>query len=493
MAALPPLHRTQTNGIPLLWSPCPGPLAGGIVFRVGRADEPVPQGGITHLVEHLAMSGAEDGPYDECNAFIDAAVTVFAARGEPADVAGFINQVAATLSDLPLSRVAAERRVLNVEGAEGGVGVGGDLLTARYGLRGFGVVGGRELGLGWLGPEQVAAYAARYFTAGNAALWFTGPPPPGLDPILPAGPRRPPPLTEPRRMRLPACIQDEDDEHDQEAGVALGLLLPWRPAAAVGLDILQRRAFKRLRADLGASYHVEAGPSEALDADTVHALVVADALGEDVPRVRDALLAVVDGLAEDGPTQEELARSARDYRRSHAGQPELDGWVCYQAVNELYGRPFQQPAEQAATLSALTAGEVAAVFRQARGTAIMALPSYCSPPDGFALLEPDGGEPVTGRTHRFVVPFSRRRLVAAEEGLTLIDKDGRVTVRFDDCVAVLAWSDGAHVLLGDHGASILFAPQAFRGGPEVASLIGRRVPRDRWVPMDDLEPSPLAR
>jgi zinc protease len=493
MAELPPLHRTQANGIPLLWSPCPGPLAGGIVFRVGRADEPVPQGGITHLVEHLAMSGAEDGPYDECNAFIDAAVTVFAARGEPADVAGFVNRVAATLSDLPLGRVAAERRVLNVEGAEAGVGVGGELLVARYGLRGFGVVGGRELGLGWLGPEQVAAYAARYFTAGNAALWFTGPPPPSLDPVLPAGPRQPLPLTAPRPTRLPACIQDEGDEHDQEAGVALGLLVPWGAAAAAGLDILERRAFKRLRADLGASYHVEAGPSEDLDADTVHALVVADALHDGVPKVRDALLAVVDGLAEDGPTRQELDRSARDYQRSHTGQPELDGWVCYQAANELYGRPFQQPAERAARLSALPAGEVATVFQQTRGTAIMALPSHCPPPDGFALLEPDGGEPVTGRTHRFALPFSRRRLVAAEEGLTLTEKHGRVTVRFDDCVAVLTWSDGAHVLLGDHGASILFSPEAFRDGADVAALIQRRVPHDRWVPMDELEPSPLAR
>lgn len=493
MAALPPLHRTQANGIPLLWSPCPGPLAGGIVFRVGRADEPIPQGGITHLVEHLAMSGAEDGPYDDCNAFIDAAVTVFAARGEPADVAGFVNQVAATLSDLPLSRVAAERRVLNLEGAEGGIGVGGALLVARYGLRGFGVVGSQELGLGWLGPEQVAAYAARYFTAGNAAMWFTGPPPPGLDPILPAGPRQPLPLTAPRPMRLPACIQDEGDEHDREAGVALGLLLPWGPPAAVGLDILQRRAFKRLRADLGASYHVEAGPSEDLDADTVHALVVADALRDRVPRVRNALLAMVDELAEEGPTRQELDRAARDYQRSRAGQPELDGWVCYQAANELYGRPLRQPAEWAATLAALTAGEVAAALRQGRGTAIMALPSHCPPPDGFALLEPDGGEPVTGHTHGFVVPFSRRRLVAAEEGLTLTDRHGRVTVRFDDCVAVLTWSDGAYVLLGDHGASLLFSPEAFRGGAAVASLIQRRVPHDRWVPMDDLEPSPLAR
>jgi zinc protease len=122
----------------------------------------------------------------------------------------------------------------------------------------------------------------------------------------------------------------------------------------------------------------------------------------------------------------------------------------------------------------------------------MALPGYCPPPEGFALLEPDGGEPVRGRVHKFTVPFSRRRLIAAEEGLTYSDTHGRATVRFDDCVAVLTWDDGARVLLGHDGATVLFSPRAFRGGAQVAELIKRRLPRDRWVPMDELEPSPLS-
>jgi len=346
MAELPPLHRAEISGIPVLWSPCPGPMAGGIAFRVGRADESVPQGGITHLVEHLAMTGAEDGPYDDCNAFVDAALTGFGARGEPADVAAFVNRVTATLSDLPLDQVEASRRVLRVEAAGEDGGVNGNLLAARYGLRGFGVVGGRELGLGWLGPEQVAAYTARYFTAGNAALWFTGPPPAGLDPVLPAGQRQPLPTAIPLPLRLPACLRDDSGEHDGEGGAALSLLAPWAPATVVGLDVLGRRAFKRLRADLGASYHVQAGVAEDVDAGTVHALVTADALRDGVPRVRDGLLAVVTELATAGPTQEELDRSTRDYQRSYANQPELDGWVWYRAAEELYGRPFEQPAER---------------------------------------------------------------------------------------------------------------------------------------------------
>jgi len=198
-------------------------------------------------------------------------------------------------------------------------------------------------------------------------------------------------------------------------------------------------------------------------------------------------------LAATGPTQEEIGRSAREYERRYANQPELDGWVCHRAADELYGRQFQQPAEQVAERSALTPGKVAAVFERARATTILALPGYCPPPDGFTLLGPDDGAPVQGRVHKFAVPFSRRRLVAAYEGLTLSDRDGRATVRFDGCVAVLAWGDGARVLLGHDGGSILFTAEAFRGGGEVAALVERRVPGDRWVPMDELEPSPFAK
>jgi predicted Zn-dependent peptidase len=492
MVDLPRLHRAERNGIPVLWSPCPGPLSGGIVFRVGPTDEPVPLAGITHLIEHLAMTNAEDGPYDECNAFVDVAVTAFAARGEPADVAAFVNQIAATLSDPPLDQVEGARRVLRVEAAGQDHAASVPLLAARYGLRGFGAIGGRELGLAWLGAEQVAAHIARYFTAGNAVLWFSGPPPPELDPVLPEGSRWPAPPRPPLPLRLPACIRDGSVAGDNEAGAALGMLASWGRAITAGLDVLGRRAFKRLRNEMGASYHVEAGLGGDLDAGTVHGGITADALPDGVPRVRDALLAVVDELARAGPLPAELERSAHDHERRYASQPELDGWLCGRALDELLGRPLEEPAERVARLRALHPDEVAGAVERARTTAIMALPGYCPPPDGFALLETDGGEPVRGRVHRFAVPFTRRRLVAAEEGLTYSDGHGRATVRFDDCVAVLTWDDGARVLLGHDGATVLFSPQAFRGAARVAELIQRRVPRDRWVPMDELEPSPLS-
>jgi zinc protease len=52
---------------------------------------------------------------------VDVGLTAFAARGGSADVARFVNRVTATLSDLPLDRVAAERQLLKVEGAGEGL------------------------------------------------------------------------------------------------------------------------------------------------------------------------------------------------------------------------------------------------------------------------------------------------------------------------------------------------------------------------------------
>ena len=53
---LPPIQRTEIDGIPTLWMDEPGPMVGMLLFRVGRCDEPTPIGGVSHIVEHLALA-----------------------------------------------------------------------------------------------------------------------------------------------------------------------------------------------------------------------------------------------------------------------------------------------------------------------------------------------------------------------------------------------------------------------------------------------------
>ena len=53
----PEITRTTVDGVPVFSAPDPARLAGALMFRVGRADEPLARGGLTHMVEHLALYG----------------------------------------------------------------------------------------------------------------------------------------------------------------------------------------------------------------------------------------------------------------------------------------------------------------------------------------------------------------------------------------------------------------------------------------------------
>ena len=77
------ITRSDVDGIPVLHAPRPGPVAAGLVFRVGQADETLPQHGITHMVEHLALHRQGVGDIHHNGATGDV-VTHFVVRGSTA-------------------------------------------------------------------------------------------------------------------------------------------------------------------------------------------------------------------------------------------------------------------------------------------------------------------------------------------------------------------------------------------------------------------------
>ena len=50
------IRETEVDGVPTLLAPRNGPLAAGLTFRVGQADETLATAGITHLLEHLTSN-----------------------------------------------------------------------------------------------------------------------------------------------------------------------------------------------------------------------------------------------------------------------------------------------------------------------------------------------------------------------------------------------------------------------------------------------------
>ncbi|HEX6867232.1 MAG TPA: hypothetical protein VF119_00430, partial [Candidatus Limnocylindrales bacterium] len=153
--------RTEIDGVRTLWMDEPGPPMATLVFRVGRADEPTPLGGISHIVEHLALVGLGVQDYDH-NGMVDAQWSMFMTAGQPDELPAFFDQVVAGLVDPPVDRLLIERRILREEREQRGPSIGGAARWFRFGYAGQGRGLGPaddELGLGWVGPDRVREWA----------------------------------------------------------------------------------------------------------------------------------------------------------------------------------------------------------------------------------------------------------------------------------------------------------------------------------------------
>ena len=110
------LHWTEVDQVTTVWTDTPGPLKAGLLFRTGRADETLATAGMTHLIEHLCFSAAND-PSPNHNGFVDGVTTGFFTMGQPKDVSGFLAKICAGLNSLPGDRLAGEKQVLAAENA----------------------------------------------------------------------------------------------------------------------------------------------------------------------------------------------------------------------------------------------------------------------------------------------------------------------------------------------------------------------------------------
>jgi zinc protease len=98
--SMPAVRRIEVGGVPGFWSEAEGRTQAGLMFRVGQADETAATRGITHLVEHLAISavGSREFPF---NGMVGLTKTIIEARGEPREVGDFLNAICRALGALP--------------------------------------------------------------------------------------------------------------------------------------------------------------------------------------------------------------------------------------------------------------------------------------------------------------------------------------------------------------------------------------------------------
>jgi len=484
--------RTEIDGVPTVWAQLDKPFRAGLVFRAGKCDESLRTSGISHFVEHLALSTIGKRPFG-VNGFVDGTRTVFLASGEPEEVATFLRDICSAIMALPLDRVALERQVLLAEARGHRSVFVTTLLFARYGFTGLGLMDPPEFGLRWLTGEAVIQWAADRFTADNAALWLSGPPPPGLSLPLPKGSRwnLPEPIIPDPNLELPAYWVREDPQ------TAIGWIWDRTPVTALAQDMLMERLTEELRHGEGLIY-APLTSSMLLTRETNHFSVGVDAAPGVSERVRDGVLRVIDDLSTAGPRPDEMAHSV-ELRRRVAG---LDDWAAgdldSMATGLLLGSdPIEGASEETQELARLQPEDVAEVLHGARDSWIVIGPRWEEPPaDRFSLFPTHSTDRVLGRAYAALEPKpTRRRLSLRKEttpretlyvglaGVSTVSPAGRMaTVRYERCAAVVEERDGSRGVLGLDGIGLYVDPRKWTDGADAVAYIDETRPADLVVP-----------
>lgn len=481
--------RCYVDGVPVLWSPVPGPLRAGLVLGAGQAHETLPTHGLTHLVEHLVLSETADGPH-AFNGATDLGTTSFVVAGAGADVVGHLQGVCRALADLPTHRLEHERGVLRVEAAQRGTSSFDRLLSWRWGAQGFALPTYREYGLDTASGEQARSWSHR-FGADRAVLWLSGPPPADLR--LPlrgrATPVQAPPLALPE-LPMPGAFLDAP------GGVAFSLLVPRTAPASALRWLLHHRLQTRLRHDLGLTYGPQVG-DEVLDAQTRLVQVVLNCLPENDRAVTAAVCAVLRELALVPPTEQEWARmqAQRELALQDRGNADVLTHLDHTARQLLLGGQPQSAEEYERRTAAVEPGEVAHLAEEVLGTLCVGTPELAEVPAELARPLPlESGEQLRGErraaTGRHPAP-EMRWLDLSDRGVTRLRADGTATtVRFDRLAAVLRHDDGALGLVGVDATVLEIAPEQWRSGRELLQGIEARLSSDVFIPAGPRTPTP---
>lgn len=476
------MERTLVDGVPVLWAPAPGPLTAGLVLGVGRRDEDVVRGGITHLVEHLAMRSLGRTTLD-CNATVDVTSTQFTSTGSPEQVAGFLRAVCTALADLPTDGLSAEAGVLRAEAGMPAPPAVGALLAELYGAQGVGLTGFREPALHALTADHVRTWASTRFVRESAALWLTGPPPPGLSLPLPSGPAPERPPSAPRGPELPALV-----EIGPEGLVVLGAEAPYGVAVGAACRVLRSRVEDELRHRRGLSYVVTLD-QVPVAGDRRFVAVTADCHDGREPVAARALWQELRRLAESGPTAEELAHDL-DGLSAYVEDPRAVLEELHEAaVAEVTGAPFVGAAELRDRLQQVTPDEVAAAAAALRDGALVGVP--------FDTEVTLAGAPRLSTRSTAALPgeaYPRRRggdaprgarLVVGDEGVSVVLNPSEVlTVRWVDARALLQLGPDEWSLLGADGVSVPLAAGDWQAGDQAVARVRAAVPEELQAQAD---------
>lgn len=479
----------EVDGVPALWSDLPGPLHAHLLFGVGQAHETLPQHGLTHLLEHLVLTGSSQSPHTY-NGVTGLVSTRFDVSGTPADVIRHLEVVCAALREPPVERLEHERGVLRTEAAQRAWSPAEQLLTWRWGPQGFGIPAYEELALHWAGAEDVHDWSGR-FGADNAVLWLSQPPPPALR--LPLAPVRRTAGAQPALVSPDAPLPGTFPL--PERGVSFSLLCGREPAAAAAMWLLQHRLEQRLRHEQGLVYSVQSA-TEVLDGQTRHAMFRIDCLPEHSRQVQDEVVSVL-LTSSDRATDDEwsLLRAQHDLYLEVPEDQRLGQYLDSAAQSHLLGRVVEGMAEWDEAVRSATREDVAHYLGQVRPSLVLggavpdAVPAALAAPLPLFSAERVQGTALT--------PSARhpdqgvQSAIVGASGVSLVRRTGdTVSVRTDRLAAVLCFDDGTRHLIGTDGFAVRLAPEEWSRPAAALRSLDTALPASLRVPMGPREPSP---
>ena len=468
--------------MPIYTAEAPGVRQAVLAFRVGRADEALAWAGLTHLVEHLALSSFKEQPY-AYGGQVEGARTLFYVQGTDAHIREFFQRLCENLRALPLDRLAAEARLLETEAQSRAGSALGSLLATRYGCQGWGLIGYPEFALRHPQADRVRAWADDWFTADNAALGLSEPM--DLPPVLDLRPGRrmaSPALTPVSLLRTPAWT------NEREPGLGMGFVAPHSVRFSALLRVLERHGRSRLRFGEGLSYDVSSATLR-LGHEFAHGTVWADGLPENLSKVLNGMLAVLDEVMEKGPSEEELHDDVEAVRKS----VDNPGWpmalLDSQLTHELFGTTMPTVDEAIAELEKPTPADYAALLREIFPSLLTIVPPEVAVLDPRLTAVPAWStEEARGTVYRLraatsVVAQQMTTLTVGDTAISLRQGPGKlVTIPYAECVAALAWDDGSRTLLSRDSFRLHVRPRDWKGGAEMAKALEQRLPNDVLVP-----------
>ncbi|GAB3942834.1 hypothetical protein GCM10027614_30580 [Micromonospora vulcania] len=156
----------------------------------------------------------------------------------------------------------------------------------------------------------------------------------------------------------------------------------------------------------------------------------------------------------------------------------------------LTGEPNLGVDEYRAELKAVDLAALHEVAGEVMASALLMVPGRLTADwAGFVAAPTHSTSAVYGTTYTSREGSGALRI--GDDGVSYLGSDGVLTIRYDECAAMLAWPDGARQLIGSDAIVLHIEPTMFNLHSAALPILDAKVPADRQVAMPARAPEAI--